>query len=76
MPTDIIFLSTALPALIFAAGGVGAVCIITYAWLRNKKNVPPEELGKIAETLELLQHSVDDLRDDLRVQVNEKLDST
>ena len=52
------------------------MCIITYAWLRNKKNVPPEELGKIAETLELLQHSVDDLRDDLRVQVNEKLDST
>ncbi len=71
MPTDIIFLTTVVPTLIFTAGGVGAVWIITWAWLRNKKNVPPEQLAKMLGALEELQHSVDDLRDDIRVQVNE-----
>ncbi len=68
---DIIFMTTVLPALIVTAGGVGGVWLITSAWLRNKKNVRPEELGRIADTLELLQHSVDDLREDLRIQVNQ-----
>ncbi len=70
MPVEIILLSV-LPALIATAGGMGATWLITSAWLRHKKNVRPEELGKIAETLEMLQHSVDDLRDDVRVQANE-----
>ena len=67
MPYEIIFLSTVLPALIATAGGVGATWIIASAWLRNKKNVRPEDLGRIADTLELLQQSVDDLR----IQANE-----
>ena len=70
MPYEIVVL-TVLPVLIAAAGGVGATWMITSAWVRNKKNVRPEELGKIAEALKGLQHSVDDLRDDMRIQVNE-----
>ncbi len=71
MPTDIMFMTTVLPTLILTAGGVGAAWIITRAWLRGRKDVPPAELVKISESLELLQHSVDDLRDDLRIHVNE-----
>jgi len=70
MPVEVIILSV-LPALIATAGGVGATWLITSAWLRSKKHVRPEEFGKIAESLEMLQHSVDDLRDDLRTQANE-----
>ncbi len=70
MPYDIFFMTSVLPALIYTAGGVGAVAIVSRVWLRNKKNAPSEELDRIVEALEVLQHSVDDLRDDMRGQIS------
>ena len=59
-----------LPALIVTAGGMGTRWLITSAWLRNKKKRSARGTRQDSRTLELLQHSVDDLRDDLRMQAN------
>jgi hypothetical protein len=71
MPYDIIFITTVLPTLIYAGGGVAAVWIITRAWLQHKRSPTTEELAGISEALEQLLHSVDDLRDDLRAQLTD-----
>ena len=71
MPYDIIFMTTVLPTLILTGGGVAAIWVVTRAWLRYKRSPTAEELNRIAESLELLHHSVEDLRDDLRGRMNE-----
>ena len=71
MPYDIIFMTTVLPTLILTGGGVAAIWVVTRAWLRYKRSPNAEELGRIVESLEVLHHAVEDLRDDLRLRMNE-----
>jgi hypothetical protein len=71
MPYGIIFMSEVLPSLIFTAGGVLALWIGANTWLRLRKSSGGTEYERIAESIELLHQSVEDLRDDLRGQLDE-----
>ncbi len=71
MPYDIIFMTTVLPTLVFTGGGVAAVWIITRAWLQYKRGPTADDLAGVSEAIEQLQHTVEDLRDDLRAQLTD-----
>jgi hypothetical protein len=71
MPYDIIFMTTVLPSLIVTGGGVAAIWIITRAWLRYKRSPTADELAQLSESLEVLNHSVEDLREDIRGHMSE-----
>ena len=65
MPYGIVFMSEVLPSLIVTAGGVLALWIGANTWLRLKKGTGGTEQERIAEALEMLHQSVEDLREDL-----------
>ena len=71
MPYGIVFMSSVLPTLILTVGGLAALWIVTHGWLRYKSRPTPEELSRIAESMELLGQSMEDMRDELRDQLIE-----
>lgn len=71
MPYGIIFLNEVLPSLILVTGGVLAMWIGSRTWLKLKKPEGSADLERIAESLELLHNSVEDLRDELRAQMTD-----
>ena len=71
LPYSLIFMSEVLPTLILTAGGVLALWIGTNAWLRLRKGPHPVELERMAESLELLHHTVEDMRDEMREQLGD-----
>ena len=71
MPYGIIFMNEVLPTLILTAGGVAALWIGASTFLRLKRSGPPEELGRIAESLDLLNEPMDDIRHALHSQMGE-----
>jgi hypothetical protein len=71
MPYGIVFMSNVLPTLILTGGGLAAIWIVTHGWLKYKSRPTPEELSRIAESMELLGQSVEDMRDELRDQMIE-----
>ena len=71
MPYGIIFMSEVLPTLILTAGGVAAFWIGTSTFLRLKRSGPQNELVRISESLELLNDSMDDVREAIHSQMGE-----
>ena len=71
MPYGIIFMSEVLPTLILTAGGVAAFWIGTSTFLKLRRSGPPEELGRISESLDLLHESMDDVRDAIHSQMTD-----
>ena len=69
MPYGIIFVDQVLPSLILVAGGVLAMWIASHTWLKLKKSSGNADFERIAESLEMLHNSVEDLRDELRAQM-------
>jgi hypothetical protein len=67
----IIFFAEVLPALIWTAGGVAAFWIGARAFVRLKRSHTPTELADVPHSLELLQESMDDIRDVLHAQMDE-----
>lgn len=67
----LIFFSEVLPALIWTAGGVAAFWIGARTFVRLKRPHSPTELAEVPHSLELLQESVDDIRDALYAQIGE-----
>jgi len=71
VPYGLIFMSEVLPTLILTAGGVLALWIGTNTWLRLRRGPHPVELERISESLELLHHTVEDMRDEMREQLGD-----
>ena len=71
MPYGIIFMSEVLPTLILTAGGVAAFWIGTSTFLRLKRSGPQNDLVRISESLELLNDSMDDVREAIHSQMGE-----
>lgn len=71
MPYDIIFMTTVLPTLLAVGGGVSVVWIVTRAFLQYKRAPSSPEWAAIADSIESLHHTVEDLRDDVREQIRE-----
>ena len=73
MPYGVIFMTEVLPTLITVAGSVTALWILSRTWLQHKHGLPTQnvDLDSLAEAMEQLQHSIDDLRDDLGAQVTD-----
>jgi hypothetical protein len=73
MPYGVIFMSEVLPTLITVAGSVSALWIISRTWLQHKQGQPAQnvDLDSLAEAMEQIQHSIDDLRDDVGAQVGD-----
>jgi hypothetical protein len=71
MPYGIIFMNEVLPSLILVAGGVLAMWIGSNTWLKLKKPAGSADFDRIAESLEMLHNSVEDLRDELRGQMTD-----
>jgi hypothetical protein len=71
MPYGIVFMTEVLPTLIWTAGGLAALWLGTNTFLKYRRNPSGDELGRIAESLELLHHSVEDIRDEMRDQMSE-----
>jgi len=74
MPGDlnsIIFMSEILPTLIMTAGGVAAFWIGSRTYLRLKQGGTSNDMSKIAESLDLLHESMDDIRAVLHSQSDE-----
>ena len=65
---SIIFMSEILPTLIVTAGAVAAIGIGAKTYLRLKQTSGPCELAKIAESIDLLHESLDDIRAELHAQ--------
>jgi hypothetical protein len=67
-----------LMSLIAAGGGLGALGIIAWAWVKRRPQISSTEAVKIADSIEGLRESVDGLRDDFgevfdRLDFNERV---
>ena len=68
---SIVFMSEVVPTLIMTIGGVAAFWIGAKTFLRLKQGGAPNDLAKIADSLDLLHESVDDIRASLHSQGDE-----
>lgn len=71
MPYGIVFMTEVLPTLIWTAGGLAALWLGSNVFLKYRRNPPGDELGRIAESLELLHQSIEDIRDEMREQMSD-----
>ncbi len=71
MPYGIVFMTEVLPTLIWTAGGLAALWLGSNVFLKYRRGTSGDELARIAESLELLHQSVEDVRDELREQMGE-----
>lgn len=71
MPYGIIFMNEVLPSLILVGGGVLAMWIGANTWLKLKKPSGNTDIDRIADSLEMLHQSVEDLRDEIRGQMTD-----
>jgi hypothetical protein len=58
MPYGIVFMTEVLPTLIWTAGGLAALWLGSNVFLKYRRNPPGDELGRIADSLELLHQSI------------------
>ena len=67
-----------LMSLIAAGGGLGALGIVAWAWVKRRPQLSATEVAKIAESVEGLRESIDGMRDEFgeifdRLDFNERV---